>query len=364
MDKDKSINNPDSLTARRKRIKRMKICIVALVLALLILPVILCIILFFKMNSLQKQVDILMIAHYDVTYDEMSRKNDDSVVYAAVTDDYGTLESAEDNPGKEDGRAKEDISASAGDHETEDTKDGTALTDTESTDGAADKLPGVKTGNKQRFLNKKVYLTFDDGPSNYTDDILDILAEYNVKATFFVIGKTDDFSKEMYKRIVEEGHTLGMHSYSHKYDYIYNSLEDFDKDFTKLRDLLYDTTGYLPTLYRFPGGSCNNVSNVDISSLIKYLNDKSVTYFDWNVDNGDATGKNLTQKTLYDNVIDGVEKHTTSVVLMHDTDRKVNTVKVLKRVLRTLTEEGASVLPISEDTTPVQQVKFDSFGQK
>ena len=85
-------------------------------------------------------------------------------------------------------------------------------------------------------------LTFDDGPSSNTAAILDTLAQYNVKATFFVVGKEDEESQEMYKRIVNEGHTLGMHSYSHKYSVIYDSLENFEDDFTKIQNYLYDIT--------------------------------------------------------------------------------------------------------------------------
>ena len=81
--------------------------------------------------------------------------------------------------------------------------------------------------------SRKVYLTFDDGPSDNTDEILDILKEYDVKATFFVVGKTDEHSRQMYRRIVEEGHTIALHSYSHKYSEIYSSVEKYDKDLEK-----------------------------------------------------------------------------------------------------------------------------------
>ncbi len=168
----------------------------------------------------------------------------------------------------------------------------------------------------------------------------------------------------MYKEIVEQGHTLGMHSYSHDYNKIYKSVEDFDKDFTKLRKLLYDTTGYFPSIYRFPGGSSSSVMKEDVSMFINYLNQKSVVYFDWNVVSGDATGANYTSDELYENVINGVKLHSRSIVLMHDTDTKANTVTSLKRVLKTLTEHGAEILPLNENVTPIQQVKANSIKQK
>lgn len=209
-----------------------------------------------------------------------------------------------------------------------------------------------------KFIDKKVYLTFDDGPSIYTNDILDILSKYNVKATFFVIGKTDEDSLASYKRIVNEGHTLGMHSYSHNYNILYNSLEDFDKDFTKLRDLLYDTTGYLPNIYRFPGGSANLANKSQMNEIINYLKAKSVTYFDWNVTNGDATGVKLDSEQLVANVISGVELYNHATVLMHDTNTKEATVHSLEELIKTLTSQGASLLPLDDTVKPVQQVKI------
>jgi len=217
-----------------------------------------------------------------------------------------------------------------------------------------------KNNDGKDFSDKKVYLTFDDGPSIYTEDILKILDKYGVKATFFVIGKTDDHSIRMYKRIVDEGHSLGLHSYSHDYNIIYNSLADFKKDFTKLRNLLYDSTGYRVDIFRFPGGSSNPAGKKTVSAIIDYLNEESIVYFDWNVVNGDATGKELTASELYSNVMEGVKLHTRSIVLMHDTGTKKSTVESLNRLLKELTENGAQLLPLNDEVTPIQQVKAGS----
>lgn len=209
------------------------------------------------------------------------------------------------------------------------------------------------------YKGKKVYLTFDDGPSIYTDEILDILAEYNIKATFFVIGKSDENSKRLYKRIVEEGHTLGMHSYSHVYKKIYNSVEDFDKDFTKLWKLLYDTTGYKPTIFRFPGGSDNSV-NKKKKEIIKYLKKKNIIYYDWNVVNGDATGVTYTKEQLIDNVLKDVAKKKNCIVLMHDSQAKKTTVESLPELIETLIFGNAEILPLDETVPPIQMIKADS----
>ncbi len=235
-------------------------------------------------------------------------------------------------------------------------KDGTAAGQPIKQEEAAE--PGtIKISSTGIYAGKKVYLTFDDGPSNCTEEILDTLKEFDVKATFFVIGKTDKESKRLYKRIVEEGHTLGMHSYSHAYKQIYNSLEDFDKDFTKLWKLLYDTTGYMPTIYRFPGGSGNKVNAHGMDEFIRYLNDKSILYYDWNVDNGDATGKEFTTDELIKNVLDGVAAKKRSIVLMHDSQGKQTTMDSLPQLLEILISGGAEVLPITGDVAPIQQIK-------
>jgi len=296
--------------------------------------------------------------NYNITKpDTYEVKSTDSVKEADIRKDDGNKEENTgtgkyDTGGKDDTAVKDDTAEKDGD------TDKTAVSELKFSQ-MNDKAKKADTDEEKwkDFDKKTVYLTFDDGPSKYTEDILKDLAEYNVKATFFVIGKTNSHSKELYKKIVDEGHTLGMHSYSHDYKQIYKSVEDFDKDFTKLRDLLYDTTGYLPSIYRFPGGS-SSVRKKDVSAFINYLNQKSVVYFDWNVVSGDATGVDYTAEQLYDNVINGIKLHNNSIVLMHDTDAKENTVKSLKQILKTLTEQGTELLPLNENVTPIQQVSL------
>lgn len=206
----------------------------------------------------------------------------------------------------------------------------------------------------------KVYLTFDDGPSESTDEILDILARYNVKATFFVVGKTDQHSLEMYKRIVEEGHTIGLHSYSHKYSTIYSSLEAYEEDLDKLNKLVSDTCGVETRILRFPGGSSNQVSDLEMKEFIRLVKEKGYTYYDWNVVSGDATSQSYTSQELVDNVINGVKKYETSIVLMHDATNKESTVEALSSIIEQLQEMKVQILPIDENTRVIQHVKEDT----
>jgi peptidoglycan/xylan/chitin deacetylase (PgdA/CDA1 family) len=202
---------------------------------------------------------------------------------------------------------------------------------------------------------RRIYLTFDDGPSSNTDAILDVLEEYGVKATFFVVGKQN--YEQQYKRIVSDGHTLAMHSYSHKYSEIYESLDSYKSDLTKLHDFLYEITGVDCNIVRFPGGSSNTVSKVDMNELIAYLNEENMTYFDWNVSAGDATGGHENAQQIAANVLDNIEKYNNVVVLFHDAAGKDTTVDALPIIINKILEsENAVFLPISEDTVLVQHV--------
>ncbi len=202
-----------------------------------------------------------------------------------------------------------------------------------------------------------VYLTFDDGPSSSSDEILDILDEYNVKATFFVCGKPDSKYTDIYKRIVSDGHTLGMHSYSHKYSEIYSSLDAFKDDLDELRIFLYETTGVWTSFYRFPGGSSNNVSKVDIKELIGCLDDAGITYFDWNVSAGDDRA-GATKDVIYNNIVSNIPKFKHCIILMHDAADKKSTVEALPEIIEAIQAmDDTVIVPITENTLPVQHIK-------
>ncbi len=204
---------------------------------------------------------------------------------------------------------------------------------------------------------KQIYLTFDDGPSQNTDEILDILKEYDVKATFFVLGKTDERSVKAYQRIVAEGHTLAMHSYSHKYDEIYESKESFAEDLTMLQDYLYQITGIWPRFYRFPGGSSNTVSKVDMQEFIAYLNEKGITYFDWNIASGDAVSGQLSKEAIVENCVTKLDSTNECMILMHDAAEKKTTVEALPEIIQIIQDRGDAVfLPVTDETVPVQHI--------
>lgn len=209
---------------------------------------------------------------------------------------------------------------------------------------------------------KKVYLTFDDGPSIYTEQILDILDKYGVKATFFVTGEAGIEQAKRYKMISDRGHTIGMHSFSHRYSEIYKSEENFSKDVDKIRNFLEEVTGKTPVIYRFPGGSSNRVSATDMGKLCKYLTENNIRYFDWNVSSGDASGQTLSPERIVANCMAGIDNHKNSVVLFHDTSAKYTTVAALPTILENLSKmENVEVLPITVGTELVQHRKSEEI---
>ncbi len=164
---------------------------------------------------------------------------------------------------------------------------------------------------------KIIYLTFDDGPGPYTEKLLKVLKNYNVKATFFVINS--DYA-HLIRNIAEDGHSIGIHSASHKYRKIYSSSEAFFDDLYKMRQVIEEYSGKKTTLMRFPGGSSNTVSSFNpgiMTKLTKTATEKGFQYFDWNVDSGDAGGANSSDQ-VFNNVIHGIKNQKMPVVLQHD----------------------------------------------
>lgn len=211
----------------------------------------------------------------------------------------------------------------------------------------------------------KVYLTFDDGPSDNTREILDILDRYDVKATFFVVGNQAEKEEEMLKEIVDAGHTLGMHSYSHKYSEMYASVENFAEDFTKIQDYLYEVTGVKSMVYRFPGGSSNTISEIDMKEFARYLEGQGVRFFDWNISSGDGGPHLFPTETIIENCTKSISSHSTSVILMHDSASKSTTLEALPTIIETIQAmEDTVILPITDETTPVQHIKWQEDGNE
>lgn len=198
-----------------------------------------------------------------------------------------------------------------------------------------------------------IYLTFDDGPSTATTPkILDILKEKNVKATFFILNY-NAAGEKIVKRAYAEGHTIGIHGYSHQYSEIYKSVDIYMENITKLQAKIKASTGYNATITRFPGGSSNKVSKYNpgiMTKLCKEVVDRGYKYFDWNISSGDAGGAK-TADDVYNNVVKGLSKSKQNVVLMHDI--KTITMNALSRIIDYGLANGYTFEKITEDTPMV-----------
>lgn len=187
-----------------------------------------------------------------------------------------------------------------------------------------------------------VYLTFDDGPSRQTLKVLDILEQYGINATFFIIS--DNISEtgiEALKLAALRGHVIGMHADSHNYSKMYQSVESFLMDYETVYNLIQKETGTIPTLYRFPGGSYNSVGRTVIKSIIPEMERRGFVYYDWNVTAEDAVGT-PTASSIKRNIFKNLENTIQPVILMHDGASNSLTVAVLPEIIEELVRRGYS----------------------
>ena len=202
--------------------------------------------------------------------------------------------------------------------------------------------------------NGYIYLTFDDGPSNLTLDILDILKEEGVKATFFVTGQSDS-TNYIIKRAYDEGHTIALHTYSHDYSYVYSSVDNYFADLNKISNKVENIIGKKTNIIRFPGGSSNTVSrNYSIGIMTRLTGEvlnNGYRYFDWNVDADDAGGAYTDSNRIYLNVVNNLSHSKTNVVLMHDSYGHTATRDALRNIIQYGKRNGYKFASI-DDSTP------------
>lgn len=202
--------------------------------------------------------------------------------------------------------------------------------------------------------NKVIYLTFDDGPSQYTGELLDVLSKYNVKATFFVTGRNSNYFHYI-KRAYDEGHTIGLHTYSHNYSLVYSSIDAYFSDLNSINEIVREQTGSYSNIIRFPGGSSNTVSRnytVGImSQLSSLVESKGYKYFDWNVSSGDASSVILDSSSYAQNVINGLGNGSYYVVLQHDTN--VNSIRAVSNIIEYGLSHGYSFRAIDINSPTV-----------
>ena len=210
----------------------------------------------------------------------------------------------------------------------------------------------VQAQNKTNGKKGVIYLTFDDGPTtSITPKILDILKEKNVKATFFILNYNSNTEK-LVQREINEGHTVGIHGYSHDYSKIYQSVDAYMSNITKLQEKIKKSTGYNATITRFPGASSNTISRYNpgiMTELSREVVKRGYKYFDWNVSSGDAGGARTSQD-VYNNVIKGLSKNKANMVLMHDFGGNTKTLNALADIIDYGINNGYTFSSINEST--------------
>lgn len=217
---------------------------------------------------------------------------------------------------------------------------------------------------EERYINyteksgkSVIYLTFDDGPSQYTTPkILDILKSENVPATFFILNY-DKKKEPILKREVEEGHSIGIHGYSHEYKKIYKSEDTYMKNIKDLQNKIKESTDINTNITRFPGGSSNTVSKFNpgiMSRLSREVLKEGFLYYDWNVSSGDS-GDVKTSTGVYNNVTKGLRKGRDNVVLMHDFANNKKTVEALRGIIEYGKKNGYEFKKITNETPMVTQ---------
>lgn len=193
--------------------------------------------------------------------------------------------------------------------------------------------PGTPIGTLDPPDDEKVvYLTFDDGPSENTQAILDILDQYGAKATFFITGSHEE-CRPLIKKAYEKGHTIGLHTYSHDYKQVYSSVDAYFEDLEKIGQVAEEEIGYVPCFIRFPGGASNTVS-ADytpgiMTELTRLVQEKGYQYYDWNISSGDgavSSADEIVQNST-------TEKYHHVMLLFHDAATKDTTVEALPRVI-------------------------------
>lgn len=201
--------------------------------------------------------------------------------------------------------------------------------------------------------NKVCYLTFDDGPSARTPEVLSILERYGVKATFFVVGKDTEQSRRWMREIAEGGHAIGVHSYTHDYRKIYDSVEAYLDDFAQEYALIEEATGAAPQIFRFPGGSINAYNGHIYQEIVAEMIRRGFVYFDWNRAAGDAVRNSPSASVLTKNALDKLDTSGRVILLMHDSWSHGNTVAALPAIIEGYQSAGYTLEALTPEVRPI-----------
>lgn len=219
---------------------------------------------------------------------------------------------------------------------------------------ASEQFKGDNSEQQETTTKKVVYLTFDDGPGGkVTEKMLDTLKENNVKATFFVIGDLAKNQPELIKRMYDEGHSIGLHTYTHKKEKIYSSPENFIKENLLAQQTIEEITGFKPYILRFPFGS-NNANYKLSQTMVNTLHDNGIRIYDWNVDSTDGMNPGLDPYRIAEKAKSNLPN---AVVLMHCGHVNKKSAEALPLVVKYYKDRGYEFKTIDETTPEIYRLK-------
>lgn len=199
----------------------------------------------------------------------------------------------------------------------------------------------------EQIKPKEIYLTFDDGPgTKTTNQVLDILKENNIKATFFIVGKQIEGREDILKRIVKEGHSLGLHTYTHNFKTIYRNNKTFIDEMLKCQEKIYKVTGVKTNIIRFPGGSCKRLNR----GLKEEIEKNNFKIYDWNMALSDGINYRIPASKLYREGTKNKRHLSKIILLMHCDSVNKNTCIALPDIIKFYKELGYEFKAINKDT--------------
>lgn len=279
----------------------------------------------------------------------------------SLNEDFGFINKERDDENKKEEEEKKEIVKDNDKElkEEEETKNNIENIESRNCLGSA-RANGVSKYDVEKMLKgqyggpladeKIVFLTFDDGPSRNTIEILNVLKKYNVNGTFFVLGSAVKNNPKYLKEIFESGNAIGNHTYNHSYKKIYPnqavSISDYMEEYNKTEDEIRKILGdeFSSNLIRMPGGEMSRefYNDPNLSSFKDRLKRENIASIDWNALNGDAEGKNYSVNELVDYAKKSAAGKNHVVLLMHDTEQKYLTVRALPEIIEYFKSEGYS----------------------
>lgn len=199
----------------------------------------------------------------------------------------------------------------------------------------------LENEQKKEEQSKKVaYLTFDDGPSELTERVLDVLEAYDIRATFFLVGcNITEETEPTVQRMAANNHVIGLHTYCHEGNEIYKSAQTYLEDLEKTKQRVYEVTGKEVSMFRFPWGSANNYLKRIEGSLFPLLEEKGYNYYDWNVSAEDSVGTPTAYSILH-NIKKDFTRYDKPIVLMHDSSTNSLTAELLPDIIVMIKDAG------------------------